>query len=47
LRQAFSWRSCSYESGGRQFVVVAAGGYHAYYRQKIGDYLLAFALPER
>lgn len=35
----------TYEVNGRQFVVVAAGGHHAYYRQKIGDYLIAFALP--
>lgn len=35
----------TYEADGRQFVVIAAGGHHAYYRQKIGDYLLAFALP--
>jgi quinoprotein glucose dehydrogenase len=36
----------TYEAGGRQFVVIAAGGHHAYYRQKIGDYLLAFALSD-
>ena len=35
----------TYEADGRQFVVIAAGGHHAYYRQKIGDYLIAFALP--
>ncbi|MEO7433430.1 MAG: pyrroloquinoline quinone-dependent dehydrogenase [Dokdonella sp.] len=34
----------SYESGGRQFVVVAAGG-HAKLGTTIGDYVLAFALP--
>ena len=36
----------TYQVDGRQFVVVAAGGHHAYYRQKISDYILAFALPE-
>ena len=35
----------SYETGGRQFVVVAAGG-HAKLGTTIGDYVLAFALPE-
>ncbi len=35
----------TYMADGRQFVVIAAGGHHAYYRQKISDYLLAFALP--
>jgi len=35
----------TYMSGGRQFVVVAAGGHHAFYRQKAGDHVLAFALP--
>lgn len=34
----------SYEVGGRQFVVVAAGG-HAKLGTTIGDYVLAFALP--
>ena len=37
----------TYVADGRQFIVVAAGGHHAYYRQKISDYLLAFALPEK
>ena len=37
----------TYEVDGRQFVVVAAGGHHAYYRQKVSDYLIAFALPEK
>ncbi len=35
----------TYEVDGRQYVVVAAGGHHAYYREKVADYLLAFALP--
>ncbi len=34
----------TYEIDGRQFVVVAAGGHHAYYRRKIGDTLIAFTL---
>jgi quinoprotein glucose dehydrogenase len=34
----------SYEIGGRQFVVVAAGG-HAKMGTTRGDYLMAFALP--
>jgi quinoprotein glucose dehydrogenase len=37
----------TYQLDGRQFVVVAAGGHHAYYRQKVGDHLLAFALTEK
>ena len=37
----------TYEAEGRQFVVIAAGGHHAYYRQKISDYLIAFALPPK
>jgi quinoprotein glucose dehydrogenase len=36
----------TYEVDGRQFVVIAAGGHHAYYRHKISDYLVAFALPD-
>lgn len=36
----------SYEAGGRQFIVVAAGG-HAKLGTTIGDYLLAFALPAK
>jgi quinoprotein glucose dehydrogenase len=35
----------SYERGGRQYVVVAAGG-HAKLGTKRGDYLLAYALPK-
>jgi quinoprotein glucose dehydrogenase len=35
----------SYERGGRQFVVVAAGG-HAKMGTQRGDYLLAYALPK-
>lgn len=35
----------TYERGGRQFVVIAAGG-HAKSGTRIGDYLVAFALPE-
>ncbi|MFQ5636132.1 MAG: PQQ-binding-like beta-propeller repeat protein, partial [Gammaproteobacteria bacterium] len=36
----------TYAVDGRQFVVIAAGGHHAYYRDKVGDTLVAFALPE-
>jgi quinoprotein glucose dehydrogenase len=36
----------TYAVDGRQYVVVAAGGHHAYYRDKVADYLYAFALPE-
>ena len=31
------------ERGGKQFVVIAAGG-HRYMRTKLGDYLVAFTL---
>jgi quinoprotein glucose dehydrogenase len=34
----------SYEIGGRQFVVIAAGG-HGGLKTKQGDYVVAFALP--
>ena len=36
----------TYEAGGRQFVVIAAGGHSWYYANGIDDYLIAFALPE-
>ncbi len=35
----------SYEAGGRQFVVIAAGG-HAKLGTTLGDYVLAYALPQ-
>ena len=35
----------TYEAGGRQFVVIAAGGHDWYYPQGVDDYLLAYALP--
>lgn len=35
----------TYQRGGRQFVVIAAGGHHMYQR-KMGDYIVAFALPK-
>lgn len=35
----------TYLAGGRQYVVIAAGG-HAWMRTKPGDYVVAFALPE-
>lgn len=37
----------TYEAGGRQFVVIAAGGYSGYDSAEVDDYLLAYALPER
>jgi quinoprotein glucose dehydrogenase len=36
----------TYEAGGRQYVVIAAGGHSWYYPQGVDDYLLAYALPE-
>ena len=36
----------SYERGGRQFIVIAAGG-HAKFGTTRGDYVLAFALPSK
>lgn len=35
----------TYMADGRQYVVISAGGHHAYYRQKASDRILAFALP--
>ncbi|GIX30214.1 MAG: glucose dehydrogenase [Porticoccaceae bacterium] len=35
----------SYEAGGRQYVVIAAGG-HSMYGSTLGDAVVAFALPE-
>ena len=35
----------SYAVGGRQYIVVAAGG-HAQLGTTLGDYVLAYALPE-
>ena len=35
----------SYEVGGRQYVVIAAGG-HAGLGTRSGDYVMAYALPE-
>lgn len=37
----------TYEIDGRQFVVVAAAGHFFMYPQKLGDDLVAFALPEK
>ncbi len=34
----------TYQRGGRQYVVIAAGGHHMYQRP-MGDYIVAFALP--
>ena len=36
----------TYEVDGKQYVVVAAGGHAFLYPQKMGDWLIAFALPE-
>jgi len=36
----------TYEAGGRQFVVIAAGGHSWYYAEGVNDYLLAYALPQ-
>ena len=35
----------SYVAGGRQFVVIAAGGHHRF-GTKFGDAVVAFALPQ-
>jgi len=35
----------TYVAGGRQYVVLAAGG-HPLYRTKTGDYMIAYALPQ-
>ena len=35
----------TYEVGGRQFVVIAAGG-HGSFGTRLGDYVIAYALPE-
>jgi quinoprotein glucose dehydrogenase len=35
----------TYEANGRQYVVITSGG-HAWYDTKMGDYVVAFALPE-
>jgi quinoprotein glucose dehydrogenase len=35
----------TYEAGGRQFVVIASGGHMWQYAFKIGDSLVAYALP--
>ncbi len=37
----------TYERDGRQFVVIAAGGHHIFYPQKVSDHLIAYALPKR
>jgi len=35
----------TYEAGGRQFVVIAAGG-HGSFGTRLGDYVMAYALPQ-
>jgi quinoprotein glucose dehydrogenase len=35
----------SYEVNGRQYVVIAAGG-HGSFGTKLGDYVIAYALPD-
>jgi quinoprotein glucose dehydrogenase len=37
----------TYEHDGRQYVVLAAGGHHIFYPQKVSDWLIAYALPEK
>ena len=34
-----------YEAGGRQYLVIMAGGHH-FMETPIGDYVIAYALPE-
>ena len=36
----------TYEIGGRQFVIIVAGGHHGMMTPE-GDYVIAYALPER
>ncbi len=36
----------TYQVGGVQYVAVSAGGHHEFYPDKVGDYLVAFALPD-
>ncbi len=36
----------TYAVDGVQYVAVSAGGHHEFYPDKVGDYLVAFALPE-
>ena len=36
----------TYERDGRQFIVLAAGGHHIFYPQKVSDWLIAYALPD-
>ena len=36
----------TYEHNGRQYVVINAGG-HQMFGREMGDYLVAFALPEK
>jgi quinoprotein glucose dehydrogenase len=35
----------TYEAGGRQFVAIMAGGHH-FMETPVGDYVIAYALPE-
>jgi quinoprotein glucose dehydrogenase len=35
----------TYRAGGKQFVVIAAGG-HGKFGTQLGDYVVAFALPD-
>jgi quinoprotein glucose dehydrogenase len=37
----------TYKRDGRQFIVLAAGGHHIFYPQKVSDWLIAYALPEK
>ena len=36
----------TYEVGGKQYVVIMAGGHHGM-RTPAGDYLIAYALPDK
>ena len=36
----------TYEANGKQYVVIAAGG-HGSFGTKLGDYIIAYALPDQ
>ena len=35
-----------YEANGRQYIVIMAGGHH-FMKTPVGDYVIAYALPQR